>query len=216
MIRTAELVPNNNIKLIIRHSIRPSIIDPNCSYAVKLSKEGKLLAEFFGKNIEFGLGNLCSSDVPRCIQTLQSMLKARNEIKDIIINKEILNEVFIKDHELCKNTFINEGKMKIIIQKLSMNMELPGFFTLAESVKKMLDYIFLIGNENNKLDIFCTHDFHIALLYSALFCEESSVDIDNLRANWPMMLEGMFLWGNRNDFYSGWRGNIKHFKNFLV
>ena len=76
----------------------------------------------------------------------------------------------------------------------------------------MLDYIFENGNEKNKVDLFCTHDFQMAILYAHLFDFASSRK--SIEKNkWPMMLEGMIFWGNRKHFWCSWRNEIKEFEN---
>ena len=77
----------------------------------------------------------------------------------------------------------------------------------------MLDYIFKNGNENGKLDMYCTHDFHIALMICKIFDIKEQKDII---LQWPHMLEGFFVGGSRENFSLIWRGRCKHLINFLL
>ena len=74
--------------------------------------------------------------------------------------------------------------------------------------------MFANGNKENSVDLFCTHDFQMAILYAGLFnfAETKDSIINN---KWPMMLEGMIFWGNRNHFWCAWRGEVKEYKNYM-
>lgn len=76
----------------------------------------------------------------------------------------------------------------------------------------MLDYIFDNGNIENTVDLFCTHDFQMAILYAYLF-DFGKIKDDFIKNKWPMMLEGMIIWGARNHFWCSWRNEVKEFIN---
>lgn len=90
---------------------------------------------------------------------------------------------------------------------------LPGFNSVEDATKIMVDFMFANGNKENSVDLFCTHDFQMAILYAGLFnfAETKDSIINN---KWPMMLEGMIFWGNRNHFWCAWRGEVKEHNNF--
>lgn len=210
----ANSVPDDvNVKLIIRHSIRPSLKDSEDPDNVLLSSEGELLAQEFGINIQYSIGELHSSFVPRCIQTLNYILRGKNDTKNIIIKRDVLSDVFSYDRELSDQVFKKEGSMKKVVYLLNDGVFLPGFNTLESSARRMLDYIFNTGGVYRTLDIYCTHDFHIALLLTALW--KNNVTLKSIEENWPNMLEGLFIWGERNDFYCSWRYMKGHFVNFM-
>jgi hypothetical protein len=99
---------------------------------------------------------------------------------------------------------------KGIFDCFSKNIDMPGFYDLETSVNRMINYIFETGNQNNTMDIFCTHDFQLAMLL--LFINGKSYKYKTIlfdgSGNWPYMLEGMFLWKNKNNFNLVWRGEI--------
>lgn len=125
----------------------------------------------------------------------------------------VISDVFSYDRELSDQVFKKEGSMKKVVYLLNDGVFLPGFNTLESSARRMLDYIFNTGGVYRTLDIYCTHDFHIALLLTALW--KNNVTLKSIEENWPNMLEGLFIWGERNDFYCSWRYMKGHFVNFM-
>jgi hypothetical protein len=85
-------------------------------------------------------------------------------------------------------------------------------YDLDTSVKRLLDYVFSIGNNKNEIDIFCTHDFQLVMLLLYFFGVNEENYNNLLNGKWPLMLEGMFLWGSRNDFNIIWRRENKKIK----
>ena len=95
------------------------------------------------------------------------------------------------------------------------NENLPGFNSVEVATKIMIDFIFSNGCKKNTVDLFCTHDLQMAVLYSGLFGFGKTKD-SIFQNKWPMMLEGMILWGERNHFWCSWRNEIKEFVNFSI
>ena len=142
------------------------------------------------------------------------MMENRMEKRNIILSQQILTNVFALDSEVANTSFNEIGSLKQIIKKLQDKVYIPGFRPLEECVSMLLGYIFETGNKTNHLDLYCTHDLQLAMLNSAFFCPTSS--IKKINSDWPNMLEGMFLWGNRKDFYCVWRGKIVHLVDFMT
>lgn len=211
---TKDTSINENIKIVLRHSIRHQITSEKLQLSVELTSEGKAFAFHFGKNIKKNIGFLGSSDAKRCIQTLEYISIGA----EIEINIEILNEQLRDPHvlvgESCGKTF-NEISSYQIIDNLKNNIEVMGLRSLKESVKIILDGIFQKGNKANFLDLYCTHDFQVAMLASDLFDFTFSKD-DFCLTTWPMMLEGIVIIGNRNRFKAYWRNITKIFENYLI
>ena len=117
-----------------------------------------------------------------------------------------------KERDLSDRVFVDYNyRSDIIIHKLSTD-GLPGFNTIEDAAKIMLDFIFANGNDGNTVDLFCTHDFQMAILYAYLF--DFTASEEELKYNkWPMMLEGMVFWGTRSHFWCSWRDEIKEFMN---
>lgn len=215
MVKSASLIlDGDNIKLVFRHSLRPTLQGVKKHEDVRITTKGEELARTFGESIQYGVGEIHSSIIPRCIQTIECMMDNRPEKRNFIRSSEILTDVFASDRKIADVSFKEIGSLKMIVKKLIDNESIPGFRSLNESVTLLLDYIFETGNKKSQLDLYCTHDLQLAMLYSALYCPNAT--IQDLESNWPCMLEGMFLSGKRNDFYCVWRGQVKRFTDFMT
>lgn len=200
---------DENIKIIFRHSIRESIRS-GVGRDVPLTNEGIELARSFGRNLSRQIGFIASSSCDRNFRTCESILEGKKAKKEIVIASRELELPQIKDRSLSDKIFeeMNYQSDKVL---LKLRMEgLPGFNSVEQSGKIILDYIFLHGNQRNEVDLFCTHDFQMAILYSYLF-DFGATELSILQNKWPMMLEGMIFWGKRENFWCSWRGEIKNF-----
>lgn len=209
----ATQVPENaNCKIVFRHSIRGDIKDGTIGREIQLTNEGIELARHFGRELRYDIGFIASSSCGRNVQTCRELLFGRNEIKDICEAPDELECPQMKDQKVSDKIFEEFNyQSDVIIHKLKTE-GLPGFNTIEEASKIMLDFIFANGNEANTVDLFCTHDFQLAILYAYLF--DFSASKEELEYNkWPMMLEGMLFWGTRNHFWCAWRSQIKKFTN---
>ncbi|MBQ9631027.1 MAG: histidine phosphatase family protein [Treponema sp.] len=250
MEKAAEKVPSGeNCKIIFRHSIREKIIAGQ-GRDVELSDEGVELAKSFGRHLEYDLGFVASSSCKRNIQTCEQILLGKSLNIPIAIASKELEYSYIKNFDECAKIFKEyNGDIKSIFFDLRTK-GLNGFCTVQEASNIILDYIFFNGNQKNTVDLFCTHDFQMAILHSHLFasCGEDrarlfhrnkvmsptatpyenerypkcsvSADvhfaksIEGITENkWPMMLEGMILWGCRNRFFCLWRNKMVEFVN---
>lgn len=210
---TKKIPENANCKIIFRHSIRGKI-DSGVGRKVKLTDEGVELARFFGRNLETEIGFVASSSCDRNIQTCEEILLGAKCKREIIIAPNELEGPQTKDRGLSDKVFeqYNFANNEIIYQ---MKKDcLPGFNSVEDATKIMVDFMFAKGNKENSVDLFCTHDFQMAILYAGLFnfAETKDSIINN---KWPMMLEGMIFWGNRNHFWCAWRGEVKEYKNYM-
>lgn len=210
---TKKIPENANCKIIFRHSIRGKI-DSGVGRKVKLTDEGVELARFFGRNLETEIGFVASSSCDRNIQTCEEILLGAKCKREIIIAPNELEGPQTKDKGLSDKVFeqYNFANNEIIYQ---MKKDcLPGFNSVEDATKIMVDFMFANGNKENSVDLFCTHDFQMAILYAGLFnfAETKDSIINN---KWPMMLEGMIFWGNRNHFWCAWRGEVKEYNNYM-
>ena len=215
MEESARLLPDNvNVKLILRHSFRPPLQGHIEHKNVRLTSAGISLAAALGRSIECIIGELHSSVIPRCIGTIESIMTDRNEKRTINLSEDILTDVFATNKKEADASFKKIGSLKQIVKMLQEHDKIPGFRMIEESVSMILNYIFQNSNEPNTLDIYCTHDLQLALLNSVLFSPD--ISLQDIKLEWPNMLEGMFFWGQRNDFYCAWRGKSKRFRNLLL
>lgn len=114
----------------------------------------------------------------------------------------------LSDEVFEKNNFAND---EIIFQMKKGGLQ--GFNSIEDATKIMLDFMFTNGNQENTVDLFCTHDFQMSILYAGLF--DFAKTKESIKENkWPMMLEGMIFWGNRKHFWCSWRNEVKEFINY--
>jgi hypothetical protein len=215
MEESGRLCPDGqNIKLLIRHSIRQDIKDNSGADEIEsaqLTREGKKMAERFGEALGLNMGAISSSYSNRCIDTCLEIIRGYNKTHieyDSTLSK---TEMLQKPH--CKNvpeqdTTWEKLGIEGIFDCFARNIDMPGLYDLETSSKRIIDYLFETGNKNNTLDIFCTHDFQLAMLL--LFFNKNKKEykqtLFSKNDSWPFMFEGMFLWGNKNNFFVLWRG----------
>lgn len=213
MEKSAAFVPGNvNAKLVFRHSIRPTLKGCDNPDEVPLTQEGVCLAYSFGREIDMEIGFVGTNRVKRCSETVRIMLEARLQDTEKIVFSDALSFPFVNDSALLKKSTNEKMSLKNLVLRMNKGEIIPGMKSLDDSVRGILDYIFSVGNRVNMLDLFCTHDFQIMMIASLLFTRYDSKE--EIEGNWPRMLEGVFFWGERNDFYCSWRGEVKHYTDF--
>jgi len=211
MEKSAKLCPSGqNIKLLIRHSIRQ---DKETEEA-QLTREGRKIAERLGKSFNSGLGSISSSYSRRCIDTCQEIINGYNsgyiKYEADILKTEMLQCPHIKKENKAEAdlTWKKLG-MEGVFDCFSKNTDMPGFYNLETSSKRLIDYVLETGNQNNTVDLFCTHDFQLAMLLLFFNGDSHSYKQDLFKNdNWPFMLEGMFIWKHDNKINIAWRGKI--------
>lgn len=210
----AKKVPlGENCKIIFRHSIRGEITS-GVGRDVTLTNEGIELARNFGRHLDLQIGFVASSSCLRNIQTCEEILHGAQTDRDIVLAQKELEEPQTKDRTLSGETFEKHNYQTTEILLKLKNEKLLGFNSIEAATKIMLDFIFSNGNIENTVDLFCTHDFQMAILYACLFDFASTKE--NIQKNWPMMMEGMILYGTRNHFWCSWRNETREFTNFLI
>ncbi len=207
----AMRIPENvNVKMIFRHSFRDSFTKEKDYLTKTLNKDGMIKAYDFGCAIEYPVGVLYSSKLKRCIQTLECMIGNNG----IIVPTDYLTSVFTYDNDLADKQIGVLGSLKKVIIELKGGKNIPGFYPIEYTIKKIIDFVFKTGNKEHTIDLYCTHDFQIGMLLALMFDEIETTN--ELTSNWPNMLEGMLLYGRRESFYCLWRGKTKNFDNYLM
>lgn len=210
----AEKIPlGSNSKIVFRHSIRREITSGvGCN--VTLTNEGIELARNFGRYLDTEIGFVASSSCKRNIQTCEEILNGNGCKRDIVLAHNQLEVPQTKNKSLSDEIFEKYAYQNTEILFLLKNEGLPGFNSINMATKIMLDFIFSNGNKEKTVDLFCTHDFQMAILYAGLFDFASTRE--NMEKNWPMMLEGMIFYGTRNHFWCSWRNETREYSDFLM
>ena len=211
---SAKLCPEGqNIKMLIRHSERHDIKKGASQEEIQnaqLTDNGRKMAICLGESINMEIGNISSSHTQRCIDTCQEIINGYNknniEYKQPILKTEMLQSPHLNKNEGSDNEIWENLGIRGIFDCFARNEYMPRFYDLKTSVNRIFNYLFETGNKNNTVDIYCTHDFQLAMIL--LFINGGSEEYNNIlfNGNWPEMLEGMFLWGSRNNFNIIWRG----------
>jgi len=218
MEESAKLCPKGqNIKMVIRHSIRQDIKNGASKEEIEnaqLTDEGREIAKCLGESLNMEIGTVSSSYTQRCIDTCQELIKGynknHNEYNQPIIKTEMLQSPHWNKNEGSGDEAWEKLGIRGIFDCFAKSVYMKGFYDLETSVIRIIDYLFETGNKSNSIDIYCTHDFQLAMIL--LFINRKNCEYIKILFNggWPQMLEGMFLWGNRNDFNIVWRGeNIR-------
>lgn len=201
----AKRIPDNtNVKMIFRHSFRDSFIGESDYRTMPLNEYGIQQAKAFGHAIEYPVGSIYSSELERCKQTVKYMTDNDN----VHVVPEILTTVFTYNSVLADQQIRKFGSLKKTVLELKRGNTVPGFYPLSMIVNEILDFVFTTGNKDHTIDLYCTHDFHIAMLLTMLFDDIN--ELKDIQDNWPKMLEGILLYGSRDSFYCYWRGKSRH------
>lgn len=215
MERGAAIAPfDNNSKIVFRHSIREHIAS-GTGHDIMLTNEGIELARNFGRHLNTEIGFVASSSCKRNIQTCEEILNGNGCKRNIVLAQTQLEYPQVKDKILSDEIFEKYSYQTTEILFLMKNKGLPGFNSIEASTKIMLDFIFANGNREKTVDLFCTHDFQIAILYAGLF--DFAATRESIEKNkWPMMLEGMIFFGTRSHFWCSWRNETREYSDFLM
>lgn len=209
MIELTKLIPcGMNSKLVIRHSIRNSLKESEFPDEVSLTNDGISKAFDFGKNLNIQIGDVYTSNVLRCIQTVKCIIEGADDLRNHPVSLIDMRQFYTDNIQQSFKTFISEKNGKNVAAKLSKEIPIPGFYPIRDIALNQLKFIFSTGGKPSCIDIYCTHDFQLICLISALF--KNIQNIEDINSNWPQMLEGVLIWGNINDFYCVWRNNICH------
>lgn len=214
MIKDAESLPECNVKLFMRHSIR--FDNPiNGDYTqLLLTPEGIELARKMGSAIDRPLGECAASPVKRCVQTVKFIAEGMNGNYDSGWKTRKVHEykafgTLLGDPGPEESGGVGWNKYFHYLQ--TGNIEGSRGITLEMEATPVLDGIFSFNGSPGTLDIICSHDSHVVILASALFNLRTGLD----GHSWCRYTEGLFLYGTRDDFTAVWRGQTKHFHNYL-
>lgn len=201
----------DNLKLLVRHAERPTLkglADPD---NVQLTQKGISDALALGNAISNKLGVVYSSPITRCLQTASLITSTipRIEAK----TSTALGYSFVDNKEDAYQKF-SKYNLKQIVHAILTQTKIKGFVSKENGIKNIIDLLFNTGGLQNTIDVYCTHDMHLSIIDGYMMnCYNS---IDEITLAWPKMLEGIWFFGKREDFYCVWRGAKKRFVNFLM
>jgi broad specificity phosphatase PhoE len=185
-LQTLALAPQDRtISIVMRHSIRHPIIDPELSDTVELTEEGFQVAEEFGTTLEeyFELGKAFSSPVMRCVNTARAILDGMGQA------------VPVSPDPRLTHGFIHPAWKNMQQQPIAPGMT-PEMWKLAA---------FILNKDSRApetIDLYVTHDTILAVLLGYLL----KYPVGN--ENWPNYLEGIAFWRSKNRVFAAWREEL--------
>lgn len=221
MFRALDLLPDSDVPvtLFTRHSLREVVSGQGLAgYDLQLTEQGRELAYSWGsylvEHTDRVIQHCISSPIQRCVDTASLMLKgADGVIPDTsthvieVIEQGLLVEPgsFVVDIEQAAPYFKQQGALGFI--NSFVNHALPG---MKHPIRGVIDVLELIYNThpNNKrgLSLAVSHDTILAAII-AVIAGKTQID----RADWPAMMEGLFVWFEGDAFMDCklkwiWRG----------
>ncbi|MDG6251473.1 histidine phosphatase family protein [Methanocalculus sp.] len=151
---------SESFALLIRHAERGSIPSLTHGTDVLLTEKGTQDAQLFGSKLrDMAIGCTYSSPVPRCLQTVHSILDGYGK-KDIpIIQSSILGApgIYIEDSDLAGRNFLDWGTTTTV-QRYIETGELEGFKPLKSTSKAFLSQICTDLSASGHNLIYVSHD----------------------------------------------------------
>jgi hypothetical protein len=183
-----ERVPvDRPVTLLMRHSARHPIIDPEEPFIAMLTEDGVRLAEELGKIIgaRFGRGRLMSAPVSRCKDTAAAIARGAGW-ESLVCPEETLSHPFIAPAW----DRLSQGKLN---------------GTLPPQVRATLALLLGSAGRPPALDLAVTHDTILGAVVG------SFLKAPVMNEFWPDYLEGVFVWRENGSTCFLWRGKEDHF-----
>ncbi len=232
MYRAIDLLPDHTtpVTLFTRHSLREMVDGQGLAgYDLQLTSQGRDLAQAWGAylidNTNRVIQHCISSPIQRCVDTAALMISGADAISEEnnthhieIVEQGLLVEPgsFVLDIKKAAPYFKKQGALGFI--NSFVQNALPGMKHPISGVVDVLELIYKTHPANdNGLSLAVSHDTIIAAII-AVISGRNQID----QADWPQMMEGLFVWFEGDNFIDSklkwiWRGevnelNIREFK----
>ncbi len=224
MHKALELLPEASVPvtLFTRHSLREIVAGQGLAgYDLQLTEQGRDLAHEWGayliKNTDRLIQHCISSPIQRCIDTAALMIEGADQVTPAlnthsieIVEQGLLVEPgsFVLDIQQAAPYFKQQGALGFI--NSFVNNTLPGMKNPIMGVMDVLELIYSTHPQNCRgLSLAVSHDTIIAAIV-AIISGHTQIS----RADWPQMMEGLFVWFEGEDFDHSklkwiWRGELK-------
>lgn len=223
MLKAIDLLPDAQtpVTLFTRHSIREIVVGQGlASYNLQLTEQGRDLAEAWGGylvgNTDRVIQHCISSPIQRCVDTAALMIRGADGITlepnthHIEIREQgLLVEPgsFVLDIKQAGPYFQKQGALGFI--NSFVNNALPGMKHPIHGVVDVLELIYNTHPTNQYgLSLAVSHDTILAAIIAVI-----SGRNEVTQADWPDMMEGLFVWFEGDEFLESklkwiWRGQI--------
>lgn len=223
MLKAIDLLPDAQtpVTLFTRHSIREIVEGQGLAgYNLQLTEQGRDLAEAWGGylvgNTDRVIQHCISSPIQRCVDTAALMIRGADAITIEpnthhieIIEQGLLVEPgsFVLDIKQAGPYFQKQGALGFI--NSFVNNALPGMKHPIHGVVDVLELIYNTHPTNQYgLSLAVSHDTILAAIIAVI-----SGRNEVTQADWPDMMEGLFVWFEGDEFLESklkwiWRGQI--------
>lgn len=223
MLKAIDLLPDAQtpVTLFTRHSIREIVVGQGLAgYNLQLTEQGRDLAEAWGGylvgNTDRVIQHCISSPIQRCVDTAALMIRGADGITlepnthhIEIIEQGLLVEPgsFVLDIKQAGPYFQKQGALGFI--NSFVNNALPGMKHPIHGVVDVLELIYNTNPTNQYgLSLAVSHDTILAAIIAVI-----SGRNEVTQADWPDMMEGLFVWFEGDEFLESklkwiWRGQI--------
>lgn len=223
MLKAIDLLPDAQtpVTLFTRHSIREIVVGQGLAgYNLQLTEQGRDLAEAWGgylvENTDRVIQHCISSPIQRCVDTAALMIRGADGITlepnthhIEIIEQGLLVEPgsFVLDIKQAGPYFQKQGALGFI--NSFVNNALPGMKHPIHGVVDVLELIYNTHPTNQYgLSLAVSHDTILAAIIAVI-----SGRNEVTQADWPDMMEGLFVWFEGDEFLESklkwiWRGQI--------
>lgn len=223
MLKAIDLLPDPKtpVTLFTRHSIREIVSGQGLAgYDLQLTSQGRDLAQAWGlyltDNTDRVIQHCISSPIQRCVDTAALMIEGadlsnpdNNTHRIEIIEQGLLVEPgsFVLDIQQAAPYFQKQGALGFI--NSFVNNALPGMKHPISGVVDVLELIYNTHPQNAQgLSLAVSHDTILAAII-AVISGRHHID----KADWPQMMEGLFVWFEGDHFEESnlkwiWRGEV--------
>ena len=223
MLKAIDLLPDAQtpVTLFTRHSIREIVVGQGLAgYNLQLTEQGRDLAEAWGGylvgNTDRVIQHCISSPIQRCVDTAALMIRGADGITlepnthhIEIIEQGLLVEPgsFVLDIKQAGPYFQKQCALGFI--NSFVNNALPGMKHPIHGVVDVLELIYNTHPTNQYgLSLAVSHDTILAAIIAVI-----SGRNEVTQADWPDMMEGLFVWFEGDEFLESklkwiWRGQI--------
>ncbi len=201
--RLAAIAPKSGVSLVIRHAEREAIPPDAFGNDAPLTLNGVTASEMLGAALS-GRGpvNLVSSPVKRCVQTADAILRGAGSSAAVTTDRRLGNPgPFIIDPNASGPLFLELPVSEIVRRQLRNAEPPPGMRRTDEGVEILLNLVTGNLGEEERLDVFVTHDVILAVLASSI------IRLPQEEAGWPGYLDGLLLWRSGGELHLAWKGN---------
>lgn len=192
--------------LLTRHSVRELAKNGFADYRLPLTPEGVAMAREWGAQLERPISAFYSSPVGRCVATAEAMAEGARDAGLIETLPEVITDTtlvepgcYVEDINRVGPTFLKMGALRFLNTHLKSPFE--GMLSPAAGRAKLAGYLHQREPGPGELAVHVTHDTILAVLVAEL---EGRRTIDE--ADWPWMMEGLWVWFDDDRMHWMWRG----------